>query len=192
MRHTPSLAFAAALLCAACSGHAAAPQATPAASNAPFAPRAVSPPPIRMRSQRIGSQYIHFTAQKKNRKVYVVRADDQRGEYLGQGTGRIDFTNPHVVFYQTDGRTVVADAPLGTVIERDKTMLMSGGVHARTQDGKTLSCDRLNYDDATQMLHGEGNVVITAPGGEELQGERVDADLQFSTVHVTGEPRSAS
>lgn len=187
-----ALLAAALVLAAGCGGRAPAPAPSPTTS-APFPlVRRASPPPIRMRSERIGSQYIHFTAQKKNRKVYVVRADDQRGEYLGQGTGRIDFTNPHVTFFESDGGKVVADAPYGTVVERDKTMLMSGGVHARTQDGKTLTCDRLNYDDATQMMHGEGNVVITAPGGEVMQGERFDADLKFSTVHVSGAPRSAT
>ena len=127
-----------------------------------------------------------MTEQKRNRKVYVLRADEQRAEYFGTDTGRSDFTNPHITFFGQGGHTMVADAPRGTVIEREKSVELSGGVHARTEDGKTLSCDTLRYNDATEMLHGEGNCVVDTPAGEELRGERLDADLHLSTMHMTG------
>lgn len=167
-----------------CGGNGPGPAATPSPSPA-GTPTFL---PITLRSKSVGSKYIYLTKQKNNRKVYVLRADSQTGEYFGQDTGRSDFTNPHVTFFDPDGRTMVADAPRGTLLEKDKSVVMSGGVHARTQGGMTLSCQTLRYNDQTQMMHGEGSVVLTSPEGEELRGERIDADTRLSTVHVSGGP----
>jgi LPS export ABC transporter protein LptC len=162
------------------------PESAPSPSPSPAPTRTFLP--IKLRSTSVGSKYIYLTKQKNNRKVYVLRADSQTGEYFGQNTGRSDFTHPHVTFFDAQGRTMVADAPRGTVLEKDKSVVMSGGVRARTQAGMTLSCDTLHYNDETQMMHGEGNVVLTSPEGEQLRGERIDADLHLSTVHVSGGP----
>jgi LPS export ABC transporter protein LptC len=179
-----------ALVMAGCGGRGPQPAASPAAAS----PVAASPAPTRtfspitLRSNKVGSKYIYLTKQKNNRRVYTLRADAERGEYFGQDTGRSDFTNPHVTFYDVNGKTIVADAPRGTVLEKDKNVLMSGGVKARTDSGMTLSCDTLRYNDVTQKLHGEGNVVLRSPDGEELRGDRLDADVRLSNVHVTGTP----
>jgi lipopolysaccharide assembly outer membrane protein LptD (OstA) len=63
---------------------------------------------------------------------------------------------------------------------------MTGGVRARTSDGKTLTCDTLRYNDATGRLLGEGNVVLTSPLGEQLRGQRLDADVRLSKLVMTG------
>ena len=127
-----------------------------------------------------------MTEQKHNRKVYVLRADEQRAEYFGEGSGRSDFIDPHVIFYDAPGRTLTADAPAGTVLEHDKTVIMTGGVRARTSDGKTLTCDTLHYNDATGRLLGDGNVVLTSPLGEQLRGQHLDADVRLSKLVMTG------
>jgi LPS export ABC transporter protein LptC len=170
----------------ACGGSGPASQPSP-----PPSPTAAATPtfvPIKLRSRSVGSKYIYLTKQKDNRKLYVLRADSETGEYFGQDTGRSDFTNPHVTFFDPHGRTMVADAPRGTVLEKDKSVVMSGGVHARTQGGMTLSCDTLQYNDETQLMHGDGNVVLTSPEGEQLRGQQIDADIRLSTVHVSGGP----
>ena len=65
---------------------------------------------------------------------------------------------------------------------------MSNGVHARTQDGITLTSDTLTYDDRTEHIHGTGNVVVTTPRGERLQGNTIDADTKLDHVRITGAP----
>jgi LPS export ABC transporter protein LptC len=179
--------FAVLAALAACGGDAASNTSAanaPSVSPTPFA----NGTPILVHSTRTGSKYVYVTEQRKNRKVYVLRADEQRAEYFGEGSARSEFTNPHVTFYDEKGRTLVADSPTGTAIEKDKSVIMSGGVHAHTQDGKQLTCDTLRYNDATQRLYGDGNVVITSPNGEELRGDHLDADLRLSELHVTGTP----
>jgi LPS export ABC transporter protein LptC len=172
-----------ALLVACTRTPASGPQTSPSSVTPPAASSAT---PLYVRSNAVGSKYIYVTEQKRSRKVYVLRADEQRAEYFGTGTGRSDFTNPHVIFYDAPGRTLTADAPAGTVFERDKTVLMTGGVRARTSDGKTLTCDTLHYNDATGRLLGEGNVVLTSPLGEQLRGQRLDADVRLSKLVMTG------
>jgi LPS export ABC transporter protein LptC len=182
--------LAAALALTACRHAAPAP---PAASPPAHAARQAGAAfvPIRVNSERIGSKYIYVTKQKGNRKLYVLRADSESGEYLGAGTGRSDFVQPHITFFDGRGRQLVADAPAGTVIERDKSVVMRGGVTAHAQNGMTLSSDTMRYDDATETIHGDGHVVVTMRGGERLSGQRIDADLRLSDLHVAGEPGDA-
>jgi LPS export ABC transporter protein LptC len=178
---TPAL-FA---LLAAC-GRAPSGGTTPASPSPSPPPAASSATPLEVYSHAVGAKYIYVTEQKRSRKVYVLRADEQRAQYFGTGTGRSDFTNPHVIFYDAPGKTLTADAPAGTVFERDKTVVMTGGVRARTSDGKTLTCNTLHYNDATGRLLGEGNVVLTSPLGEQLRGQRLDADVRLSKLVMTG------
>ncbi len=180
----PTAAFIVLLALVACSGGkpAAAPSESPAASPNPT-PSGI---PIAMNAHKVGSKYIYLTKQKGNRRVYVLRADAETGQYFGANTGRSDFTRPHITFYGADAKRLIADAPLGTVVERDKTVRMTGGVHAVDQDGMTLESDTLLYDDPTEELHGRGNVVLRSPQGEELRGEALDWNLRDGRINVSG------
>jgi LPS export ABC transporter protein LptC len=155
----------------------------PAGSATPGGP---TPPPLTFHGQRVGSRYVYATKQNGAHKVYVLRADSVSAVYTGIATGRSNFTNPHVVFYGDAGKRLAAEAPAGTVVEKDKTVLMTGGVHARTQDGMTLTSDTLRYDDEAQLVHGVGHVVVTFPAGEQLQGETVDWNLRNGHINVGG------
>ena len=61
---------------------------------------------------------------------------------------------------------------------------MTGGVHARSQDGNVLSCDRLRYDGNTERIHGDGHVVMTTPSGLTLVGDQLDGDARLANVRV--------
>ena len=142
--------------------------------------------PVTLRSKKVGQHYIYLTKQKADRKVYVLRADSETGQYFGNNTGRSDFVRPHVTFYAKDGSRIVADAPAGTLVEKDKTVNMSGGVHARAADGKTLASDKMRYNDATETLYGDGNVVVTTPQGERLEGSTLVWNLRDGQLDVSG------
>ncbi len=184
-----ALALSALALLAACTGgngqQGAPATATPQAS-ASVRPRPTpTAVPIRIHSQRVGSKYIYLTEQKKSRVVYVLRADSNTSIRLAEGAGHSTFTLPHVTFY-SGPRTIVADAPLATVEEKDRSVLMSGGTHAKTDKGMTLTSDTLRYDDAAERLHGEGHVIVTTPQGTELRGDVFDYDMRTTEMHVTG------
>jgi len=187
------LAVAAGAL-AACGGHAVTPAGTPEPSPGPSAAASATPAanptsssvPIQFKASKVGSKYINVTKQQGNRRVYILRADSESGEYSGLNTARSNFANPHVTFFGEHGKRLVADAPLGTAVEKERTVLMSGGVKARSQDGMRLSSDTLRYDDQTQIVHGEGNVDIVFPEGEELRGQAVDWNLRTGHMDVTG------
>jgi LPS export ABC transporter protein LptC len=144
--------------------------------------------PIKVTSNRVGKRLVTLTEQKRGRKVYVLRADANESDRFAAGTGRSVFTRPHVVFFEPGGKTLTADAPIATVEEVSKTVVMSGGVRSRTQDGITLTCDTLRYDDRTEHIHGTGNVVVTTPRGERLEGNTIDADTRLDHVRITGSP----
>jgi LPS export ABC transporter protein LptC len=193
-----SALLVAALLAAAGCGGTSGPSsgASPGATGTPAASGSATPAhrwvptpvPIKIHSKRIGSKYIYLTEQKRNRVVYVLRADSNTSIRLAEGAGHSEFERPHVTFFGSGNRSLVADSPLATVEERDKSVLMSGGVHTRTDRGMTLASDTLRYDDATERLFGEGHVVVTTPQGEELRGDHLDYDMRTTEMHVTAGP----
>jgi LPS export ABC transporter protein LptC len=195
----PVLRLAWALGCAfgvtACSGAKTGPPEQPGSAPSASPPAASASPspaptpttlPFTLRSKKVGSHYIYLTKQKDNRRVYVLRADSETGQYFGDNTGRSDFVRPHVTFFAKDGSHIVADAPAGTIVEKEKTVKMSGGVHARTGDGKTLASDTMRYSDGTDTLYGDGNVVVTTPAGERLEGSTLVWNLRDGRLDVTG------
>lgn len=177
-------------LLAACGRSSPAPSSSvspaPSLTAAPATHAPATAVPIRLRGGRVGSRYIYVTKQKGNRRVYILRADSESGQYLGADTGRSDFVNPHVTFYGSSGVPLVADAPAGTAVERDKTVRMSGGVHAKTGDGRSLTSDTLTYHDDTETVYGDGNVVMTTPTGERLAGDHAIWNLRTGQIDFAG------
>jgi LPS export ABC transporter protein LptC len=159
--------------------------ASPAASASPAG--GTTSVPVRIRSVTKGSQYIYLTEQKKDRIVYKLRAESNTSIRLSEGNGISDFERPHVIFYGSGGRSIVADAPHARVAEREKTVTMTGGVHSRTNEGMTLTSDTLRYDDASEILHGEGNVNISTKQGEHFSGQRMEYNLRTTEMRVFGD-----
>jgi LPS export ABC transporter protein LptC len=153
---------------------------------------AVSPEPsqqlenIHIETQGTGSQPAIFSAQSHNRRIYLVRAKSSVGDRLGDGSFVVVLSQPRVTFFDKDGKTLVGDAPKAVVTERNKTVFMSGGVTARTQDGAILTCDTMTYDGNTERIHGEKDVVLTSPDGDRLSGDTIDADVRLNHVTVSG------
>jgi hypothetical protein len=161
---------------------------SPSAPGGTAASTATRPPiTVRDLSQRVNSQYVYLTKRRRdNSKAYTLRADANVSESAGQGTGRSDFTNPHIIFAERTGETLVADAPHASIVE---SIVMTGGVRARTSDGMALQCDTLTYDEGSDRLHGRGHVLVQTPRGERLSGDRIEANLRLSEMQLTHDRR---
>ncbi|MBV9102539.1 MAG: LPS export ABC transporter periplasmic protein LptC [Candidatus Eremiobacteraeota bacterium] len=188
MRVRLTLATLVALLCGACGSKAPVTQPSPSAgpANGTSPHGTATPLTFKVRSSGEGHGAVVLTERRKTRTIYVLRADANVSNRFGAGTGRSTFTQPRIVFYQDGGRRLMAQSPTADVEEQTKTVVMNGGVHAHTQDGVTLSCDQLVYDDRHGTIHGSGNVLVTSPHGETLSGDTLDADLQLNHVRVSG------
>jgi lipopolysaccharide assembly outer membrane protein LptD (OstA) len=162
-------------------GHPAPPPAAPGASPAPTP----TPLPLHVISSGNG-RYTTLSEMKHQRTIYIVRANsfvaDTAAGHTATGSGVFD--RPHITFVDHSGARTIADAPKAVLTSADKSVLMTGGVHARSQDGNVLSCDRLRYDGKTERIHGDGNVVMTTPAGLTLVGDEVDGDARLSNVKV--------
>jgi lipopolysaccharide assembly outer membrane protein LptD (OstA) len=179
----PRVELALVVLLAAC-GHPAAPPATPSAGPAAPAPAATLVP-VHIVSSGNGS-YTTLSQIKDRRKIYTIRAlsfvaDTAAGR---AATGSGTFDQPHITFVDRSGAQTVADAPKAVLTSADKSVLMMGGVQARSQDGNVLSCDRLRYDGTTERIHGDGHVVMRAPAGLALEGDEIDGDARLRNVRV--------
>ena len=167
-------------------GHPAAPQ--PGASASAAAHKKPHPKatviPIAVVGSGRGKDPFRMTQYRAGKIRYTLIADTLRGHYAGTDTGSSQLVNPNITFVASGGKRLVAVAPAGTVVEKDKTVLMNGGVHARSQDGMTLASDSLRYDDQTEIVHGAGSVVVTFKSGEKLNGDTVDWNLRTGDIEM--------
>lgn len=172
----------AALLASGCGGGASngPPTATPVALATP------TPLAVHVTSNGEG-QYTVVTQMKNGRKLFTIRALSFEGSTLSDAGGAATgaFEQPHVTFYDRDGGETIADAPKADLTGADKSVVMTGGVQARTQAGDVLHCDRLRYDGENETIRGEGHVVLAAPNGLTLVGNRIDGDVRLNHVRVT-------
>jgi len=181
-----ALALVLAAGCGRSPAHPPPPTGAPTALPVPTAKETADRTPITFVAPRTGDKYVYLTKQRRNRKIYALRADAEKGEYFGANTGRSSFVNPHIVFYGSGGKQLTADAPTGIVLEREKTVLMSGGVSARSQDGVHLVSDAMTYDDASETIHARGDVVMDSPDGSQLRGTTLDWNLHSGAIDVAG------
>jgi hypothetical protein len=132
-------------------------------------------------------RYTIVTEMKARRTIYTIRALSFEGDTLSEGAGAASgtFEQPHVVFHDRTGGETIADAPKAVLTGADKSVLMTGGVHARTQDGNVLRCDQLRYDGKTESIHGQGHVRLDTPTGLSLVGDRIDGDARLQHVRVS-------
>jgi LPS export ABC transporter protein LptC len=146
--------------------------------------------PLHVTSSGGAGQQTVLSEMKNNRTIYVVRARSFVADTAsGQATsGSGSFEQPQITFVDRSGARTVADAPEAVLTGADKSVLMTGGVHARSQDGNVLSCDRLRYDGTTERIHGDGHVVVTTPSGLTLVGDEVDGDSRLDNVRVYRHP----
>lgn len=163
-----------------CGSHGGTATPSPAASGMPTA----TPTPIAVHVVGRGTSNTPsiITDTKQGRKIYTIRTLMFEGD-IAAGIANLD--QPHVTFVDKSGSVTIADAPKATVNQHDKSILMTGGVHARTQDGAILTCDTLRYDSDRERLYGEGHVVMTGPNGLMLTGDHLDGDVRLHDVKVT-------
>ena len=185
-----ALGLAALLAAAGCAPHARdqagnSPAPSPAAA-APSPVASATQVPIRIETQGGNGQYVRIVETNHGRKIYTIRALSGNMQRTGTSAAVGDLEQPHITFVDKNGTTTIADAPKAHVAERNKTVVMTGGVHAHTSTGSVLACDTLTYNGETERFHGEGNVHLTAPNGLELAGQHLDGDVKLQDVTVTG------
>lgn len=178
MRPRPEVLLAVAL--AACSR---APAPAPAAP--PPSAALATAVPVHVTSSGNG-RYTTLSEMKHRRTIYVVRARSFVADTVGadNATGSGAFERPEITFIDRSGGRTVADAPEAVLTGADKSVLMTGGVHARSQDGNVLACDELRYDGDTERIHGDGHVVLQTPAGLTLVGDELDGDARLQNVRV--------
>jgi len=153
----------------------AAPTPTPAPAGVP---------PLNIKGHGTAHAPVRTFEQAGNRKVYELLARSYVS-HSARNVAQAKFQQATVTFYDKDGTSLTAQAPQASVDERTKQVALTGGVHARTTTGATLTCDNLTYDRATGLLRGNGNVRMTADqnGSREiLTGNAFTSDIKLTRM----------
>ena len=143
----------------------------------------VTPSPVALRISGHGTQKrpVRFVETKENRKLFEIltRSFQSKG---AAGTAVLLYNNVNINFFGKDGSVLSATAPHATIDQRTNLVVMTGGVHAHNSAGMTLVCDTLTYDRSSEMVHGDGNVVITNPNGFRGTGNHFDSDTSLTNA----------
>jgi hypothetical protein len=178
---------------AACGGPSSTTTSTPAPSSRPTPTEAPTNEPVHIETNSNGDKYITVVqrvkdgSSKRTRIAYQLRALASVADIVGTQSV-VTFEQPHITFNDGRGKKLIADSPQAKITQRDKSVLMSGGVHARADDGSVLTCDTLRYDGRTEKLHGQGHVVLTGPNDLTLTGKYLEGDVRLDDVRVAEHP----
>jgi hypothetical protein len=126
---------------------------------------------------------VRLVDQKGNRKLYELLARSYQSAG-SQGNARATFSDVKVTFFDPKGETLEAAAPRAIVDETANTVTLEGGVKGKASTGMLLQCDTLVYSRATQMLHGEGHVVVSSSQGMRASGNRFDSDISLAHTRM--------
>lgn len=184
MKRLLAVAVAAGLLAACNPQPKNAPGSHPPAATPKPTPSGL--PPLHIVQKGSGHQPVRIVQSAGNRRLYELTAESSVS-HSAQAMAQASFQQPTVVFYDKTGTTLRAQAPSATLDQRTRKVTMSGGVHATTSSGLTLVCDRLIYDRATGMIHGEGNVRMTGEQGGSrtvLTGNAFDSDVTLTQMRM--------
>lgn len=163
----------------ACTPHQPASPASPSPARA----RSFAEPQLHVMGRGTAQQPVRFVQQVGNRKQYDLVARWYESNGL-QRQAVATFFSVHVTFYARNGARLSADASKAIVNEMSNTVTLVGNVHARANAGMTLDCDRLRYDRTSEMVHGDGHVVITDARGMRATGDRVDSDITLTRTRM--------
>ena len=175
----PALLLAALLVAGGCNPQAPKNGGRPAASPTSAA-TALS---LHITGRGSANAPVRIIQQIHNRVEYELLASSFES-WGPQGKTRTVFSNARVTFHGNDGSSTRADAPRAIVDETMRAVTMVDGVHASTATGMALTCDRLVYDRATQMLHGYGHVTIVDPKGFRATGSTFDSDVSLTHMRM--------
>jgi len=179
------------LVLAGCGGRPT--DATASATPAPAASAGPTTEPVHIETNGSGDRYITVVQRvqklgNRTRIAYRLRALSSQADIAGPQSVAT-FDQPHITFYDRDGKPLVADSPQAKITQQDKSVLMSGGVRAQTVNGSVLTCDTLRYDGRTETLHGTGHVVLTGPNGVTLTGNFLEGDTRLDDVRIWARPQ---
>ena len=176
--------MAAAAAAAAMTGCNPQPAHAPAATASPAA-APTGAPPLNITGRGTRNNPVRIAAQNGNRKVYQLVTNSYTS-HSAQNVTQAQFAHPTVTFYAKDGTKLTATAPSAGV-HSGKQVVLTGGVHATTSKGLTLTCDTLTYDQTSEMLYGEGHVRITGEQGgaqQLLTGSHFKSDVKLTNMVI--------
>jgi LPS export ABC transporter protein LptC len=176
MRGIALLALLAGVCLAGCNPQPEHPERTPA-------PQSTSAlPPLRIIGRGTAQSPVRIGEQAGNRMLYRLQARSYESRSVAN-VAQAQFQHAQVTFYDKDGTTLEAAAPVATVDEKSRQVVLSGGVHATTSTGLRMTCQTLAYDRVTGLLHGTGNVRIT--GDQNGSRETLTGNAFTSNVKLT-------
>jgi hypothetical protein len=168
------------LVAAACNPQP--PKTAPAASSS-AAHASPTPLVLDITGHGTANRPVHLIQQVHNRVDYDLLASSYESKGP-QGSAHAVFQSARVTFRDRNGATFAATAPQAVVDQAAHTVTLLNGVHARTSSGMTLECTQLVYEQATGMLHGTGNVVVTDPKGFRATGSSFDSNISMTHMRM--------
>jgi LPS export ABC transporter protein LptC len=158
------------------------------------APAASPPPPIASAVPTTPA-YIIRGESVRGRPVTISNIVHGKAEYrlfassviystsLQRGT----FKDNTLLFYKGRQVRLTVTAPTATVDLANHDVMLTGGVLARTPTGDTLRADSMKYNAVTQLVTGDGHIIVEDAAGNKLTGNHAIADLDLQQIRLFGD-----
>ncbi|HLW37240.1 MAG TPA: LPS export ABC transporter periplasmic protein LptC [Candidatus Eremiobacteraceae bacterium] len=179
MKHAALLAGLT-LLCTGC-GKSAAPVSSPSIVPLPTATPTTS---YIIRATAVRGRPVMISNIVNGKPEYQLRASSVvYATSLQRGT----FKDNTLLVYKGRQVRLTVTAPTAMVDEANHNVVLTQGVVARTPAGDSLRADSMTYNAVTELLTGDGHVVVQDAQGNKLTGNHAIADLDLQQIRLLGD-----
>ncbi len=141
------------------------------------------------------SSYIIRAQAARGRPVTISNIVNGKAEYQLRAKSvvyvtslqRGDFKDNTLFFYKGGRVRLTVTAPDAAVDEASHNVMLSGGVVARTPSGDSLHADSMTYNAVTELLTGDGHILVRDAQGNTVGGNHAIADLDLQQIRLIGD-----
>jgi len=101
----------------------------------------------------------------------------------------VELESPEINFYKDNIAALKAKANAGVMNPINKDISFRGNVFLNTKDKRTLTCDKLRWDNEEKRLLAEGDCILKA-GGEVISAEKIKTDIELKDFEVVNKEKS--
>jgi len=139
-------------------------------------------PPVAQQPSILSYQGNSITEEKDGKRLWELGAESIE---VDTTTKNAILHNIDGTFYQEKGGSIHIKAPMATVDNATKEIVMTGKVQAVASDGATFTAQEAHWLGQAQQFSGSGDVIVTKED-TIMTGDRVDSDSNMEKMKVSG------
>ena len=109
---------------------------------------------------------------------------ESKRAYVNNRTGMVDIENIDLQYFDEDGKKTIITGEKGELNQNTKIMILDNKIKVLSNNGRRLFTEHLIWDAEKRQLHTNTPVRIIFPGGDQLNGGNLSADMNLNKIVV--------